>query len=316
VSACNGPASSFSPAGAVPQGSQITKPLSGSATPTPIPFNYKTVDSPASKHNQVNGINQLGTIVGTYGAGQGSDLDSSYTAVKPYTKFLHMNYPGAQGTFASALSSNFMRVGYIINPGSQIGILGFVKIKGLWSLFANPNEGTGSNAVTELWGINDSEYAVGFYVNSSGNDVPFVLNVPTETYTELQPPGAIGAQATGINGKDDISGWETTSSGEQSFFLKAGIYYTFSAPNAKATYALSVNFQDQVVGNYLDANNKSHGFVLTGPTRGGAQEMWQTINYPHAAGTWVTGISNHEIICGYYMDSDGFQHGFTAAPKK
>lgn len=315
VSACNGPTSSLSPASAIPQRSQITKPLVGSATPSPIPFVFQTVDSPNSHHNQVNGINQLETIVGTYGGGQGSKLDTSYNAKGPYSKLLHLNYPGAQGTFASSLSSNFMRVGYIIDPGNQGGIWGFVKIRGLWTLFADPNEGTGNNAVTELWGVNDSSYAVGFYVNSSGTDVPIVLNVPTESYTELQPPAAIGAQATGINGKGDIAGWETTSYGTQGFFLKTGTYYSFAAPGAKATYALSLNWQDQVVGDYVDASGHTHGFVLTGPTRGGAAQVWQTIDEPHAAaGTWVTGISNHEYICGYYVDSSGTQHGFVAAP--
>jgi hypothetical protein len=317
VSACNGPTSSLSPTTAALQRSQITKPLvSSSPTPTPIPFVFQTVDDPNSSHNQVNGINQLQTIVGTYGAGQGSNLDRSYNAKSPYTKFLHLNYSGAQGTFASGLSSNFMRVGYVINPGSQSGIWGFVKIRGLWTLFADPNEGTGSYAVTELWGINDSSYAVGFYINSSGTDVPIEVNVPTESYTELQPPGAIGAQATGINGKGDISGWETTSNGTQGFFLKTGSYYTFSVPGAKATYALSVNWQDQVAGYYVDASDKTHGFVLTGPTRGGAQQNWQTVDEPKAAAgsTWVTGINNHKYICGYYVDSSGQQHGFVAAP--
>lgn len=316
ASACSGPGSSLSPVGAVSSNSRIVEPqVSSSTSPSPIPFIFKNVDDPNSSHNQVNGINQRETIVGTYGAGQGSNLDSSYYAAAPYSKFLHSNYPGAQGTFAAGLSTNFTRVGYVIDPGTVAGIVGFVKIKGLWTLFTDPNEGSGNNAVTEILGINDSSYAVGFYINSSGVSVPFVLNVPSESYTELQPPGAIGAEATGINGKSDISGWESTSNGAQGWFLKAGIYYTFAAPNATATYAMSLNWQDQVVGSYVDASGKSHGFVLTGPTRGGSQQTWQTIDAPgDAGGTWVTGISNHDYVCGYYIDGSGVQHGFVAAP--
>jgi len=317
VSACGGPASSIPAADNASQQSHVTRPSVGSsATPSPIPFVYQNVDSKNSNHNQVNGINQLGTIVGTWGGGQGSTIDESYDAKAPYPKLRALNYPGAQGTFAAGLSSNFIRVGYVIDPGGLGGIWGFVKIRGLWTLLQDPNQGTGSNAVTEIWGVNDSQFAVGFYVNSAGTDVPIEVNVPSESFTELQPPGAIGGQATGIDGKGDLTGWETTSNGVEGFFLKAGTYYPFAESGAKATYALSLNWQDQIVGDYIDAAGATHGFVMTGPTRGSSQQVWQTIDEPNAAhGTWVTGINNHEVICGYYIDAKNVQHGFVAAPQ-
>jgi hypothetical protein len=311
LSACNGPASSFSSAGAVPQRSQAIKPRAA-VTASPIPFVFQTVDDPNSNFNQVNGINHLSKIVGTYGGGQGSNVYESYTSRPPYVKFRGMNDPGAQGTVATSLSSNKIVAGYAINPNNLGGIWGFVRISGLWTLL---NEGTGSNAVTEILGINDSEFAVGFYTNNSGNKVAFVLNVPTESFTDLSPPAAIDAEATAINGKGDVAGWETTSSGTQSFLLQVGTYYPFSYPGANATYARGINWSDQIVGYYVDSNGKAHGFLLTGPTKGGGQQTWQTIDEPKAAaGTWVTGINNHHDICGYYTDGNGVQHGFVAVP--
>jgi hypothetical protein len=286
-----------------------------SATPTPIPFQFQTVDDPNSNVNEVTGINQLSKIVGVWEGGSASNVPSSYTAVPPYSQFRGLNYPGAQGTFATGLSSNKYIVGYVINPPSGSGVWGFVRASGIWSILSDPNEGTGSNAVTELLGINDSQFAVGFYQNSSGAKMPFELNAPVLNFTDLTPPGAINAEATGINGKGNISGWEQTSSGFQAFYLQTGTYYPTSDPKGTATYALSLNWQDQLVGYYLDSHNVAHGFLLTGPTRGGAQQVWQTIDEPNAAGgTWVTGINNHDDICGYYIDANGIQHGFVAIP--
>jgi hypothetical protein len=56
--------------------------------------------------------------------------------------------------------------------------------------------------------------------------------------------------------------------------------------------------------------------VLTGPTRGGRQQFWQTIDEPNeASGTWVTSINNYDDITGYYVDANGVQHGFVATPQ-
>jgi hypothetical protein len=310
VSACNGPASSFSP------GTRGTNQPLALPTPTPIPFKFQTVDNPNSQHNQCNGINNLSKIVGSYGAGQGSNIWQSYTSIPPYTKFLGVNDPGSEGTVATSLSSNKIQAGYVIVPSGLTGTWAFVRVNGLWSLLEDPNEGTGSDDVTEILGLNDKESAVGFYINASGNDVPVEINVPNTTFTDLHPPGAVNAEATGINGRANISGWETTSANvTEGFYLQANIFYTFSYPASQATYAMSLNTQDQVVGYYTKADNLAHGFLLTGPSKGGAKQVWQTIDAPGAAGgTWVTGINYHDDICGYYVDSSGIQHGFVAVP--
>jgi hypothetical protein len=313
--ACSGSPSSVSSSGVLPPGSRALRPPGGSPTPTPIPFQFQTVDDPNSNVNEVTGINQLSKIVGVYEGGSASNIPESYTAQPPYSKFRGLNYPGAQGTFATSLSSNKYVAGYVINPPVGSGIWGFIRASGIWSILNDPNEGTGGNAVTELLGINDSQFAVGFYQNNSGTKVPFELNVPTLSFTDLTPPGATNAEATGINGKGNISGWEQTASGFQAFYLQTGTYYPTSDPKGKATFALSLNWQDQLVGYYLDSSGVAHGFLLTGPTRGGDTQVWQTVDAPKGVGgTWVTGINNHDDICGYYIDGSGVQHGFVAIP--
>jgi hypothetical protein len=284
------------------------------ATATPIAFSFKTIDDPYSDVNKVTGTNDLGKIVGVFQGGSASNIPESYTSEPPYTKFKTTNYPGAQGTDATTVTRGGISGGFVIDPGSKRAIVGFVRAGSQWTLFSDGNEGTGKNAVTEILGINDSQSAVGFYTNSSGTSVPFQLDVATQTFTDLNPPGAIDAEATGINANGNIAGWETTTSGVVGFLLKAGAYVPLSYPGAHGTYATSLNRQNQIAGYYLSGSGKAHGFIVTSPTRN--KPTWQKVDEPKAAsGTWITGINEYDDICGYYVDAAGIQHGFLAVPK-
>jgi len=296
--------------------SQAVSPMGGSPTSSPIPFIYTTVDDPNSQQKHVTGINQLGKIVGWFGGGSGSTIPESYTSEPPYIKFRGINYPGAQGTTAMALTSNKVIVGFVYSPQNLNGTWGFIRSSGVPTLIKDHKEGTGGNAVTELLGINDSLMAVGFYTNPYGVNVPFVLNTVTVQFTNLKPPGAIAAEGTGINGKGDISGTETTSSGnDMGFFFRTGTYYQLGYPHAQWTRALSLNWQDQVVGEYQDGSGAVHGFILTNPTSGQQTRVWQSVDEPDSANmTVITGINNHDQICGWYADSAGNTHGFLANP--
>jgi hypothetical protein len=314
LAACNGPASSLLSSNAAEQ-APFFGPHASASNPTPIPFRFHTVDDPDSKVNAVTGINERKKISGVFEGGSASNIPESYTSLPPYDHFRVMNDPDSQGTYATGLSTNKVVIGYVMAPGTLSGIWGFVRAHNLWTLLDDSNEGTGDHAVTELLGVNGSEFGVGFYENHVGKKVPFQVDITTESFTELKPPGAKGAEATGINGKSDITGWEFTSHGVEGFYLLTGTYYPLSFPDAKATYPLSVNWQSQIAGYYLDSHRHAHGFVLTGPTRGGREQVWQQIDEPKASGgTWVTGINNHDNICGYYVDANGVQHGFVADP--
>jgi hypothetical protein len=311
LSACNGPGSAPVSPAVSPQGSHLAKHLDSTPPPSPIPFDFQTVDNPDSNVNEVTAINQRSKIVGVYMSGYGSNIPRSYTSEPVYyTKFRGVNAPNTQGTFATSTSTDRVLAGYVIDPNGQSGIWAFVRVKALWSLFQYQLQ------TTEILGLNDSENAVGFYVNSSGIDVPFELNVPQNQYTILSPPGSTGnAEATGINGKGGITGWEQTSNGIAGWFLQNGTYYTVSN-NGLDTYALGLNWSNEIVGYYTGTDGLSHGFILFGPTKGGAEQFWQTIDEPKAVyGTVVTGINNHHDICGYYFDASHVQHGFVAKPK-
>jgi hypothetical protein len=295
---------------------RLTPPVvAATATPSPIPFTFTTVDDPSSTINAVTGMDQSANIVGNIGNGSASNPLESYYSAPPYSSFELVEYSGAVGTGVTSLYSSATKTilaGYVVLPPTLKGTWGAVNVNGLWAL--SKDRKAGKNGVTEFLGINASEMAVGFYI-SSGTDVPFVVNVGTGKFTVLKPPGTNGAQATGVNKFGDIALWGSTTGGATGFLLKTGSYYSFSYPNVKTTEALGLNSQDQIVGYYKDSNGKKHGFILTGPTNSPNEQVWQTIDDPKAAsGTVVTGVNDADDICGYYVDADGVQHGFVAIP--
>jgi probable HAF family extracellular repeat protein len=316
VPACGAPVGPVSAPGPLSQRDASRPSAKPTPTPTPIPFTFTTVDNPNSNDNRVTGINNLAKISGVYGGGEYSNIDEGYTSQTPYSKFQAVEYSEAQGTYAAGLSTGTLVVGYVIDPTSLVGTWGFVRIQGLWSLLEDPKEGSHGNAVTELLGVNDHSEAVGFYTSGAGTNVPFHLDISTKKFTDLHPPGALAAEATGINTRGQIVGWEKTKNGVVGFFLTSDTYYTDWYPGPKATYPLGVNGNDIVAGYYVDLNGSVHGFVLRGPTWGGRVQRWQTVDEPDGArGTWVTGINNANDICGYYKDAKGVRHGFIAIPK-
>jgi hypothetical protein len=277
-------------------------------------FTFQTVDDPNSNVNEVTGINDVSGIVGAIGSGAISSPFAGYTSSLPYSSFLSQVFPKAVGTVATSLSATTV-AGYVINPQQLAGTWAFVQIAGLWTIFKNHKEGTGKNAVTEILGVNDSGLAVGFFKNGSGVSIPVEIIIAFEQFANLSPPGGKSAQATGINDLGDVSGWEGTSNRSVGFLMRVGTYYTFLYPNASTTEAFGLNGQDQIVGYYRDSSGMRHGFILTNPTKGGSQQVWQPIDEPNGKrGTVVTGINDDDHICGYYVDANGVQHGFVAIP--
>ncbi|HYL26687.1 MAG TPA: hypothetical protein VEW74_02570, partial [Candidatus Nitrosotalea sp.] len=281
---------------------------------TPFPFSFQTVDDSLYAANSVQTINDAGEIAGDFGNSPNS-WTGSYTAVAPYSLFGLLQYP-ATATVATSLSNSATPAvaGYMVGPPQLRGTWVFCINNGVWAIFKDRKEGKNSYAVTQLLGLNDSDFGAGFYVNPYGVNVPVVINMATERFTVLKPPGMIAGEATGINNMSHIVGWDTTANGTTGFFLKAGTYYTISYPQAAATEVTSVNTNDLVSGYYTDSNGVNHGFILTSPT-GGSQQTWQTVDEPNAAhGTVITHINDNDDISGYYFDANNVQHGFVAVP--
>jgi hypothetical protein len=313
VSACNGP-SAFSPSTSLNAPSNLKLGPATKPSPTPYDFSYQTVDDPGSKTvNWATSINELNSISGCYGGGTISNPSHGYISMPPYTKFRGMDYPGAVSTCLMSMSTDHLRAGYFIDNTKDHNTWGFVQNHGIYGLYKDPKTPKG-HFIDRLLSINGSDLAVGYYVDSSGNDQPFELIVALNKYTPLEPPGAQSAMATGINLRGDISGTETLSGGKtEGWLLRGGSYTTFSYPGSTSTQANGLDFQEQIVGSYIGSDGATHGFILTNPTSP-SDQFWQTVDAPGAAGTTVlTGMNAVHSIVGWYIDSNSVTHGFTAA---
>jgi len=79
-----------------------------------------------------------------------------------------------------------------------------------------------------------------------------------------------------------------------------GTWTTFDIPGANSTVLWGINGSN-IVGTYVDASGRSHGFLFNGTS-------WTTLDKPGATDTYVTRIDGSNIV-GWYYDATG-QHGF------
>jgi hypothetical protein len=296
TAACNGPSSTaFSP-GPFAAGAPDGVRLAGT-------YSFKTLDNPDDpSFNELLGINNLGKIAGYYGSGLPSNPSVGYV-VRKYgnSHYRRVKYPGAVDTVVSAVDNQNDIAGYYVSTTG--GTFGFIKSnKGIWASYKDPHT-HGSYNITELLGLSDAGLAV-------------ELIGTTGQFHGIFPPGAVSAVAAGINGKGDIVGYFTKAQGAtESFLLKGGVYTEFVYKGAAATEARSINWEDEIAGDYVDSAGGVHGFVLDDLL--GTPQWTAPIDDPRGEGqTAVMGIENHHHLVGYYTDGAGNTNGFLASPKK
>ncbi len=116
-----------------------------------------------------------------------------------------------------------------------------------------------------------------------------------QTYTQVDYPNAILSE---INGGPNVEGtsvgsWEDASDVFHGFSVTAnGVFKTFDPPGSVFTIPAFINYQGVIVGEYLDSNFVSHGFIL-------GEGKYTVIDAPSAAGTTLSGISDLYELSGY-----------------
>ncbi|HEY6326226.1 MAG TPA: hypothetical protein VIW73_06920 [Candidatus Cybelea sp.] len=305
LAACAGPATTSASAPA---------PLAPMPAVSPG-YNFMTVDNQTDpKFNEILGINDGAKLTGFYGSGSASDPSTGYIVVAPYgqNNFRKESYPGAVDTELAGLNDKRTFVGFFRD--SQNNVLGAVFVGGIWTNYKHPNGMPKGKSVTELLDVDSADIAVGFYTNSSGVKEPFTLDIMTNKYQALSPPGGDNAVATSITGHGDIVGYLQKSGHAVGFLLRRGTYTELAYPGATDTKFLGVTVYDQIVGSYSNSSGATHGFLLTNPLK--ESIAWQRIDEPNAVGTTViTGINQSGDIVGYYVDSAGNTNGFFASRK-
>ena len=273
-------------------------------------YTFTTLDDQADPtFNQLLGINNHGKIAGYFGSGAPGHPNKGYTLSKPYGQgnYQNENFPGSVQTQVTAIDNIGNTAGFWVDGNGNN--FGFISWNGVFTSYADPH--TGKGTVNQLLGINDNGIAVGFYTDGNGVNHAYKLNQNTGKFTELMPPNAASAVATGINDNGDITGFLTASNGDTTgFLLKGSTYSEFNFPNGTNTQPFGINKYDQIVGSYLDGAGVMHGFVLSSPLN---HAKWQSIDDPNGIGTTVVnGINDNAQLVGFYTDAAGNTDGFLA----
>jgi hypothetical protein len=327
----------------------------------------RPTDQPPGTATEVAGINNLvkPEIVGFYTVirSSGNPESFSFTSQGPsYSALTYTSYPrvhggGSQktpskGTQMNAIETTASKLpilaGWVSDPGDQGGTFPVVYNQGLWALENNGSCcGTGMNGVTaELFGINDSNIAVGFTAPSSNSSVP-EANYFSTGGDPIAVPFPSGWKVTasiayGINDAGDMVGTATMQNGPTSWYAlcisncptagsssASGSYCWMTLNNGQYTsaataYAISgitslsggTTFR-LIVGSYTDGK-ATHGFLVpVGLTSSGACETgtFQTVDVPNSdKQTVVRGVNNAGYIVGYYTDNHGRVDGFVGIP--
>jgi len=322
----------------------LPKVKSDHSTPPPYTFTFAPVDyTLGGDQTRVNGIDERSAIVvGVSGTGPSSY--SSWTAHTPlplstgFREFRTHDYPGASGTYMAAMSSGFYQAGTVFSPPPSGGLAcnacGVVHYnQGIgsgydgdkcgstqceWTFMVDPNEGSGQCAVTQVTGLGGLNMVVGYYqqgASSCGTQAfEGYYNSSGTYFADFSVPGADSntTEATGMNEEGETVGVAQFNGHTAGWYYKEAEYCTdLSAPNSKATYPTGVNWQDQVVGYYVDSSQNTHGFMLLNPDAPASSQVWETVDDPLASGyTMVSHINTHHTITGWYKDASGGIHGF------
>ncbi len=282
-------------------------------------YSFRTIDNPNDlTFNQLLGINDFGQIAGYFGSGAAGHPNKGYV-IPPFSShtFINENFPGSVQTQVTGLNNRGITVGFwsSMNNANMVNDNhGFVDVNGHFRIADFPTGAPGTPPVDQLLGVNDSNVAVGFYLDAQGNTHGYEYNIRTNRFSSVVDPNAPAASLTAaaINDEGHVAGIYTNpANGVTDGFLKThGQFTDLAVPGAASTMALGVNNRDEVVGVYADAAGNMHGFTWT------AQHGFTTVDDPHGMGTTtINGVNDFGQVVGFYVDSAGNTDGFLATPQ-
>ncbi len=164
-----------------------------------------------------------------------------------------------------------------------------------------------SNGINDLGHVSGVAFASGDWIDGgAGLGQNWVWD--GRKYNFYTVPGAVnGAQAGGINNRDQVTGYYVDSSGLPQGFVKDGQNFTtINVPGAIYTLGQGINNQGVVVGSYLDANGH-HGFIWS-------KGKFVTVDaaIPGAVGTGWYDSNEHGDLAGVIGDASGVFHAVIA----
>ena len=263
-------------------------------------YTYTVIDLPGAFQTRINGVNNLGQIVGT------ADNIKPFSTLSGSLAVFTPPFTPRFGSSASLLGVN--------NSGSVLGAY----LNGPTSqtqFYVGATPATTEYIDTSLrrgfsfGGINDA----GSYVTNSSDfagKAHSYLRIGNQEF-EITFPGALSIYAYDINTQGQILGSTFNGVTNTPFVLTGS---TFTNPTL-GLFPVAFNNSSTFVGNV----NGSGNFGIQGGVQSGA--TLSTLDAPGSGGfqgtqhaTYVTDINDAGTVVGYFYDSTNLYHGFIANP--
>jgi hypothetical protein len=294
--------------GAVALGSAAVRPAHSAS------YTFQDIVNPADPtFNQALGINGSGEIAGYYGSGAAGHPNKGYTTSSPYVSFTGQNFVGSAQTQVTGINNSGTTVGFWsdTNNTSQVNNnFGFVNVGGSFTNVNNPNTPATGTTTNQLLGVNNSNVAVGFYVDGSGVTHGYTYNIGLKTFSPVTDPNG-ATTATAINNSGVIAGFYIDSVAVTHGFIdQGGMFTTIDPTGSKSTMLLGLNDNGLAVGTYVDSMGVMHGLLFNLNT-----DTFQNIDDPLGIGTTtINGINDLDQLVGFYVNGDDNTIGLLANP--
>jgi probable HAF family extracellular repeat protein len=126
----------------------------------------------------------------------------------------------------------------------------------------------------------------------------------TYQFRTVDFPAAVSSILYDYN--DGIAGgnYQFYGGGTQAFYFKGMVNTALNVPGSVSSFIEGINGSGQMVGQYFDSKNLSHGFLYIG-------KVVTQLDVPGASGwTEASDISDSGVIVGNFIDRKNRQHGF------
>lgn len=254
---------------------------------------FQTINFQGSIRTGASGINDAGTIVGSYLGADNlahafKDVGGVFSNIDPLQLC-----PSGCAIEANGINNLDEIVGDFVDPSGANHA--YYEIGGVPHEFDFPGAGA-----TIALAVNDKGTIVGVYDDNTGSH-GFVLS--NGQFTTRDCPTGTETEITGINNAGDYILW-CGAAGSYKFSTTQGLV-ALNFPGASVTQGLGINNVGDIVGHYTGADGHFHGFLLSlgNPV---------TIDPMGSILTALGSINDQGQIVGGYEDSQGGEHSFLA----
>ena len=255
-----------------------------------------TFDYPGALETSPSGINDRGTVVGSF--------ENELFQIQSFVRYADgtfsdpIVYPNAQSTYLSDLNNTGTMCGSYLLDGNYHGFF----LSG--STFTNFDLDTPN---TLLRGVNDAGNFSGTTIEQGFVSIDGIL-----TMFDIAGQAIIDAYA--INSLNQVVGGAVANQGfeiEYSFLRGANgkLIWPIQAPEFRNTGMFGVDDKGRMVGFVTDLDAPTQAVFLR------ASHRFTFFTFPGAVFTEFTDINNQGEICGNFDSPDGKQHGFLALVK-